>query len=220
WRRVGGVSAADGGAASSSSVGLVAALRIPGVREVLVGFFAYCALETTAGLWAGSYLVLHRHMAEAAAAGYTSLVFVGITAGRFLSGLISDRFGDRNMIRGGLALTGAGILLLLLPGMPLRAALIALALVGLGCAPVYPAIIHGTPRNFGAGSSQAVIGIQMAAAYVGSTVMPPLFGFLARHSGVRLYPWYLLVFGVTILLALERMNRIVDSTEITSEPAP
>ena len=218
WKRIGGTSAAGG--TSDRQMGPVAALRIAGVREVLVGFFAYCALETTAGLWAGSYLVLHRHMAEAAAAGYTSLVFVGITAGRFLSGFVSNRVGDRNMIRGGLTLAGAGILLLLLPGMPLRVALVSLALVGLGCAPVYPAIIHGTPRNFGANASQAVIGIQMAAAYIGSTVIPPLFGFIARYSGVRLYPWYLLIFGVTIMAALERMNRIVDGTKITFAPAP
>lgn len=191
-------------------VGLRGAFRIPGVREILIGFFCYCALEQSAGLWASTYLVLNRGVAEEIAARWAAFYYLGITVGRFLSGFVSDRVGDRNMIRAGLSLILLGVLAILLPVPAPAIALAGLLLVGLGCAPVYPAIIHETPANFGARNSQAIIGIQMASAYVGTTVVPPVFGIIAQYAGIVWYPCYLLIILALMAVMLERMNRIVD----------
>ncbi len=195
------------------AVGISGAWRIPGVKEILTGFFCYCALESSTGLWASSYLVLHRGVAEATAARWAALFFMGITAGRFLSGFVSVRIGDQNMIRIGLSCIAAGILTILLPLPGIYFSLAGLLLIGLGCAPVYPAIIHETPTNFGAKNSQAIIGIQMASAYVGATLMPPVFGIIAQNIGIVWYPCYLLVFLLLMTFMLERMNRIILQKE-------
>lgn len=196
--------------------GVTGVLRIPGVKAILTGFFCYCALETSTGLWASSYLVLHRGIAEATAARWAALFFMGITAGRFLCGLVSVRIGDRNMIRIGLCLIAAGILTILLPLHGIYFSLAGLLLIGLGCAPVYPAIIHETPANFGAENSQAVIGIQMAGAYAGSTLMPPVFGLIAQKIGMVWYPYYLLAFLLLMAFMLERMNHLADARRASS----
>lgn len=189
--------------------GLLQALKIRGVPLVLVTFFGYCALEQTTALWASSYLVQHRGLNAERAASFAALFFLGITAGRFLCGFISDRLGDKRLIRIGLLLASAGVLLVALP-LPFDApALAGLLIVGLGCAPVYPCIIHATPSNFGKENSQAIIGIQMASAYVGTTFMPPLFGLIASQVQIGLYPLYLLFFAVLTLAMSEGLNRIV-----------
>ena len=193
-------------------IGVFGALRIPGVKEILLGFFCYCALETTTGLWASTYLVLHHGLNPSIAARWAALFFIGITVGRFISGFVSNRIGDRNMIRIGLALVGVGILAVLIPFGITDIALAGLICIGLGCAPVYPAIIHETPENFGADKSQAIIGIQMASAYIGSTVIPPLFGLVAQYINVSWYPCFLLAFLLLMLFMLERMNRVVGRT--------
>ena len=175
-------------------------LKIRGVGYILVAFFAYCALEQTAGIWASSYLVSHRSTSAEIGATFTSLFFLGITFGRFLSGFVANRLGDKNLIIGGTLLAILGILLILIPcGTAL--ALVGLIVTGLGCAPIYPSIIHSTPENFGAQNSQAVIGVQMAAAYIGTTLMPPLFGLLATHTSISLYPLYLLILAIIILVS-------------------
>ena len=165
--------------------------RIPGALQIIACFFCYCALEQTTGLWASSYMTLYRGISAETAASFTGMFYIGITAGRALSGFITMRFSDTQMIRMGQAVIGAGVLTMLLPfgKSPL---LIGLVLIGLGCAPIYPCIIHSTPSLFGADRSQAIIGVQMASAYVGSCLMPPLFGLLARAVSVSLFPWYLL----------------------------
>lgn len=165
--------------------------RIPGALQIIACFFCYCALEQTTGLWASSYMTLYRGISAETAASFTGMFYIGITAGRALSGFIAMRFSDTQMIRMGQAVIGAGVLTMLLPfgKSPL---LIGLVLIGLGCAPIYPCIIHSTPSLFGADRSQAIIGVQMASAYVGSCLMPPLFGLLARAVSVSLFPWYLL----------------------------
>lgn len=165
--------------------------RIPGALQIIACFFCYCALEQTTGLWASSYMTLYRGISAETAASFTGMFYIGITAGRALSGFITMRFSDTQMIRMGQAVIGAGVLTMLLPfgKFPL---LIGLVLIGLGCAPIYPCIIHSTPSLFGADRSQAIIGVQMASAYVGSCLMPPLFGLLARAVSVSLFPWYLL----------------------------
>jgi len=182
-------------------------LRIKGVKLVLAAFFGYCALEAAASLWASSYLVLHRGVHPETAARYASFFFIGITAGRFLCGFISDKIGDRNMIRVGIAVTAAGIAALWLPVKSDWLCLNGLVLIGLGCAPVYPAIIHATPANFGKENAQAVIGVQMASAYAGSTLMPPLFGWLAGRFGIACFPVFLLCFAALMLTMTEGLNR-------------
>jgi fucose permease len=185
------------------------ALKIKGVRQVLLAFFAYCSLEATAGLWASSYLVLNRGIDTEEAAGWASLFYLGITFGRFINGFVADRMGNRNMIRIGLAVIAVGILAVI---MPVQAGLVTLAglvIIGLGCAPVYPCIIHETPRNFGAENSQTIIGIQMASAYTGTTFMPPLFGLLISFATISIYPVYLGLFWILMLVMTERLNRLV-----------
>ena len=190
-------------------VPLATALRIPGVPLVLTAFFAYCALESTAILWASTYLVSERAVVPATAAAFASLFLLGITAGRFLTGLFADRAGDRQLIRGGFLTVAAGIVLIALPVGTDMLALAGLVIAGLGCAPIYPAIIHSTPVNFGRRSSQAIIGIQMAAAYTGSTLAPPLFGAISRATGMWTFPAMLGALVALGLLMSERFNRLV-----------
>lgn len=179
-------------------------IRIPGAKEVMVTFFCYCALEQTTGLWASSYLVLRRGLSADTAAGFASLFFVGITLGRALSGFLTLKFNDTQMIRLGQGFTASGILFLFLP-FGNGSALIGLGLIGLGCAPVYPSIIHATPKHFWAEKSQAMIGVQMAAAYVGTCLMPPVFGLIANHISVGLLPLYLLLILALMVFMHEKM---------------
>ena len=181
-------------------------LQIPGAREIMVAFFCYCALEQTAGLWSASYLVLHRGIDAETAAGYASMFYLGITVGRFLSGFMTMRLSDNSMIRLGFAVIGVGILLLFLP-LGNGCALLGLVTVGLGCAPIYPCIIHSTPEHFGIERSQALVGVQMASAYVGISLMPPLFGLLSGRVGMWLLPWYLLMILVLMAVMYGKMRR-------------
>ncbi len=167
-------------------------VAMPGVKAVMVTFFCYCALEQTTGLWASSYLALHKGVAPETAAGFASLFFIGITAGRAVSGFLTIKLTDSQMIRLGQGIIAVGIAAFLLP-LGESAALAGLILIGLGCAPIYPCIIHSTPYHFGSERSQAIIGVQMASAYVGNCLMPPLFGLIADHITVSLLPFYLLV---------------------------
>ena len=182
---------------------------IRGVTAVLICFFGYCALESTAGLWASSYLVAARGIDETTAARFASLFYIGITLGRFFCGFVADRIGDRTLIRVGLAVILVGILCVGLPLGSDALALGGLIVVGLGCAPIYPSVIHSTPRNFGAENSQSIVGIQMASAYVGSTFMPPLFGALTEILPISIYPLYLAAFAVLMIVMSEKLNRLV-----------
>ena len=184
-------------------------IRIPGAKAVMITFFCYCALEQTAGLWASSYLTLQKGVSAESAAGFASLFFTGITIGRALCGFLTIKLSDSQMIRLGQGLIAAGIFALLLP-LGQSAALAGLLLVGLGCAPIYPCIIHSTPTHFGAERSQAIIGVQMASAYVGTCLMPPLFGLIATHITVALFPVYLLVVLILMFLMHETLLRQND----------
>jgi fucose permease len=195
----------EAGAHTALRIGEVAAL--PGAKAILTAFFCYCALETTTGLWASSYLALHKGLSTETAAKWASLFYLGITAGRFLCGFITDRFGDKIMVRCGQAVALLGVVLLLLP-LSDGVTLAGLGLIGFGCAPIYPSLLHETPENFGAGNSQAIMGMQMASAYVGSTIMPPVFGFLAQQVSIGLYPVYLVIFVVLMFVMVERMNTL------------
>ena len=174
------------------------ALRLKGAANVFIAFFCYCALESTAGLWASSYLVGHRGVDPETAARFAALFYLGITGGRVLNGFIADKFGDRTMIRTGILVIIAGVILVVLPISATLPSLVGLVVIGLGCAPIYPCIIHSTPVNFGKENSQSLVGIQMASAYTGSTLMPPLFGLIAQYINIGLYPLYLGVFALNI----------------------
>ena len=199
-------------AASSKALSLREILRIKGAPYILITFFAYSAMETTTGLWASSYLVQYLLMEPEKAAKFASFFYLGITVGRFLCGFVADKMGDKALIRLGSGIAGAGILLVLIPFPVTTPALLGLVIIGFGCAPVYPAIIHSTPFYFGKENSQALIGIQMACAYVGSTFMPPLLGTLAARIGIWLYPVFLLVFEVLMVLTSEKLNRIQNGS--------
>lgn len=181
-------------------------MNLPGAKAVFLTFFCYCGLESTAGLWASSYLVLHKGMAEDTAATLASMFYSGITLGRFLNGFLTMRFGDHTLIQWGQTIILLGILVVLLPA-PALFSVVGILLIGLGCAPIYPCIIHSTPATFGEENSQAVIGVQMASAYCGSCLMPPLFGLLANHVTPALFPVYLLVLLIGMFLMHERRTK-------------
>ena len=180
------------GAADAKSLSVREAVKISGVKNVLICFFCYCALEQTTGLWASSYLTLYKGVPAETAASYASMFFIGITAGRALNGFAAMKLNDVQMVRMGELIIACGVAVMLLP-LGAGVSLAGLVIIGLGCAPVYPCLIHATPEHFGADRSQAVIGIQMACAYVGTSLMPPLFGLIAGHITVALLPVYLLV---------------------------
>jgi len=204
WQKRTDETAEGGTAPQALSLGQV--FRLPGAKEVMLCFFCYCALETTAGLWASSHLTLTRGVAADTAASFASLFYIGITAWRAACGFLTLKLSDTQMIRLGQGVLAVGVAALLVPG-PQLLALAGLVLVGVGCAPIYPSIIHATPDHFGADRSQAVIGIQMASAYVGNLVMPPLFGLLANNITPALFPFYLLVLLVLMVFMHEQLVR-------------
>ena len=165
-------------------------------------FFCYCAIEQTAGLWASSYLNLYKGVDAETAASFASLYFIGITVGRALSGFITMKFTDSQMIRAGFAIIAVGVGAMLLP-LGTEVSLVGLVLAGLGCAPIYPCVIHSTPTHFGEDKSQAIIGVQMASAYAGVCLMPPLFGVIARSISVSLLPMYLMALLVLMAVMYE-----------------
>lgn len=179
--------------------------RIPGVKAVLITFFCYCSLEQTTSLWASSYLVLAKGIAPETAAGFASLFFIGITAGRALCGFLTLKWNDTQMVRIGVVTIALGVAAMLLP-LGETVTLAGLTLIGLGCAPIYPSIIHSTPAHFGADRSQAIIGVQMASAYIGNCLMPPLFGMIANHTTISIFPYYLLV----ILVVMGYMHEVLE----------
>ena len=188
--------------AVSKALSPIGVVRLPRAVFSLTAFFCYCAIEQTAGLWGGSYLVLQAGFSPDAAARTVSLYYFGIMAGRFLSGFASSRLGSRRMITVGIDVLVCGVAFLAI-GVPAA----GLFLAGLGCAPVYPCLIHETPENFGADRSQSVIGVQMACAYVGTTCMPPLFGLAASRVGYRIFPAYLGVLLVGMALSIHALHR-------------
>lgn len=179
-------------------------IKIPGAIEVMLCFFCYCALEQTVGLWASSYLTLYKHIAPETAASFASMFFIGITVGRALSGFLTMRLSDVQLVLIGFAIIAAGVALMLLPS---TLSLIGLVMIGLGCAPVYPCLIHSAPAHFGAEHSQALIGLQMASASIGTCLMPPLFGLIANHISVAPLPVFLLMLLLLMIFMHNRLNR-------------
>lgn len=183
-------------------------LKISGVKSALLTFFFYCALETTAGLWGSSYLVAVKGISAEVAAQWISMFYLGITVGRFVCGFVSFKINNKKMIRIGQIIIGAGLIFVFLPfgGLFLQ---FGFMLLGLGCAPVFPAMLHETPDRFGKSLSQTLIGLQMGCAYIGSTFMPPLFGVVAQYVNISLFPYFLLAVLVFMVLSAENINRVM-----------
>ena len=209
WRTRGGArkngsSAADSGAGEALTLRQI--VRIPGAKEVMVCFFCYCAVEQTTTLWVSSYFTLYRGLPVETAASFASVFFVGITVGRALGGFVTMKLSDTQMIRLGQVLIAVGVVTMLFAD-GYAFSLVGLGLVGLGCAPIYPSIIHSTPGHFGAERSQAIIGVQMASAYVGSCLMPPVFGLIANHISVSLLPAFLFAMLALMVVSHELLTR-------------
>lgn len=187
---------------------LAQVLAIPGAKQIMIMFFCYCAIESTAMLWASSYMVLNHGIDTVTASTFASLFVAGITIGRFASGFMTMRFDDPTMIRIGQATVAAGVLVMFIP-LPAHIGVFAgLIILGLGCAPIYPCVIHSTPTYFGADKSQAIVGVQMASAYVGSMLMPPVFGVIANTISIALFPLYIAVLLVLMVIMHEWLRRV------------
>ena len=200
-------------APKQKALSLKEVFAIPGAKESLASFYGYCALEQTVGLWAGSFMVLALGMEEKLAASYVALFYFGITFGRFLSGFFTMKWKDEQMVLGGSAIVFFGIFLLFTPWSK-ALVLPALILIGLGCAPVYPSVIHSTPYNFGVEHSSALIGAQMASAYVGTLIMPPLFGVLGRSFSMKLFPYYSMFLLLLMIFAYRRMLQVTKKAKL------
>ncbi len=206
WKKHSNTISDNGDNITSKPLSFKEIIKIPGAKEVMLCFFCYCALEQTTGLWASSYLTLYKGISADTAASFAGMFFIGITIGRALSGFITMKLNDMQMIKIGQLIIGLGIITLLLP-LGKFVSLIGLILIGLGCAPIYPCIIHSTPSHFGADKSQAIIGVQMASAYVGTCIMPPIFGLIANHITVSLFPIYLLIILIFMIVMYALLNK-------------
>lgn len=207
WKRSTGLEEQEPSAPTTQTLSVRKILGIPGAKEVLLSFFCYCSLEATAMLWSSSYLVLHGGLTLEQAAGYAGLFYIGMTLGRAISGFLTFRLNDDQMIHLGQGILAIGILALLFP-LGGWLSVLGLLLVGLGCAPIYPCMIHATPVHFGPDRSQAIIGVQMACAYLGTCLMPPVFGLIANHISVGLFPVYLMIFLLALMETYRRLLRV------------
>ena len=201
-----GQNTASGETVHGKALSLKEILAIPGAKAVMICFFCYCAIESTTMLWASSYLHLSKGVDAKTAASFAGMFCIGITIGRGINGFIAMKLKDCQMIRMGQAIILTGIIVMILP-FGKTVSLIGFSLIGLGCAPVYPCIIHSTPSHFGAERSQAIIGVQMASAYVGTCLMPPLFGLIANHISIKLLPVYLLILLALMIYMHELLER-------------
>lgn len=182
--------------------------RLPGIRAALLGFFCYCAVETTAGLWGASYLVQAKGVSAVVAAGWISMYYFGITIGRLINGFITVKWSNPVLIRSGQIIIGVGAILLLISNQT-YVNLLGLILIGMGCAPIYPSMLHETPVRFGKNNSSKLMGVQMAFAYIGTTLVPPAIGALFGVVGIQSYPLFILVLLIVMFVSSEKINRIV-----------
>lgn len=185
---------------------IAALLNLRGAKPALFSFLCYCAVEATTGLWGSTYLVMYKHISAETAARWVATYYLGITIGRFLTGFISIYLDNKKMIRMGQVIIAIGAISMILP-FSVYFQMLGLILIGLGCAPIYPAMLHETPVRFGTERSQGIMGIQMAVAYVGSTFMPPLFGLIANITGFVVLPLFLMIFTILMLITSEIVGR-------------
>lgn len=194
-------------AAEQEVLSLAERVRLPGAKSAMLSFFAYCSLESMTGLWGTTYMVEVRGIDSVRAAQWVALYYTGITLGRFISGFLTFKFSNKTMIRLGLVFIGLSIVLLFLPNseLPLQ---MSFFFLGFGCAPVFPGLLQDTPQNFGASKSQSMMGIQMASAYVGITLMPPLYGWLSKYIGYALYPYYVALLFVLLFVMVLKLQQL------------
>ena len=199
----------------NNSAGIRETIKRPEVILTMIAFFAYCSGEATCFLWTPSYFAGTRAgLSDELIASFGSLIFGGLMLGRLISGFISNRLGDRLLIRIGIAVELLGIIMVFIPSTHYMVAAIGFVVIGTGMGPVYPAIQHMTPVNFGKRYSAAAIGLQMASAYVGTTFMPMVFGVLQERVGIAFMPVYLLIFAVLNISLLEIAYRKADSNKM------
>jgi len=199
--------------AQTSSFKFSKLFGITGVKEALTAFFCYCTIETIAGLWGASYLVMEKGISPETAARWISLYYIGITSGRFISGFVTMKLSNRQMVRLGHIIIGCGIIVLVLP-FGNATLLPGLFMIGLGCAPIYPSMLHETPKNFGEDYSQAIMGIQMGSAYIGTTIMPPIFGRIATSLSFNIFPVFLGIVLIVKIIMVEALNRKIDKIKL------
>jgi fucose permease len=196
--------------AQHNSIKFKQLFHIVGVKQILIVFFCYCTIETVTGLWGSSYLVMAKKISPEIAAQWIALYYIGITLGRFISGFVTMKLNNRQMIRLGQIIIGGGIIVLVLP-FGSSTLLPGLFMIGLGCAPIFPSLLHETPKNFGGEYSQAIMGIQMASAYIGTTLMPPIFGRLASNIGFNIFPIFIGIILIIKIIMVEILNRKIDN---------
>lgn len=184
--------------------------KIKGVIILLISFFCYCALEQTTALWATTYLVSETNIDADTGAYFASLFCIGITLGRIINGFIAMKLKDKQMIRMGIFIILVGIILIVCNFHKIST-FGGFILIGLGCAPIYPSIIHSIPKYFGIEVSGSLIGISMAGAYCGVLLMPPLFGLITQFISVSILPYYLLTFLIVLFIGheilLKKLNK-------------
>ena len=192
--------------------GIREAIKVPGVILTLIAFFAYCSGEATCFLWTSSYFTgVKEGLSDGLIASFGSLIFGGLMLGRLIAGFISNKLGDRMLIRIGIIVELIGIFMVMLPISHYLPAAIGFVIIGTGMGPIYPAIQHMAPANFGKKYSAAIIGLQMASAYVGSTFMPMVFGIFQQHTGIGIMPLYLLIFAFLNIGLLERTYIVISN---------
>jgi fucose permease len=171
-------------------------------------FLFYVAAEMGTGLWAASILVNGRGIGLAQAGFWVSVYFGSITAGRFGVGLIANRLGNRRLVRLGVLLAMAGATLFAVPGLPAPLSMAGLVLMGLGCAPVFPSLMHETARRFPADVARSVIGRQMTASYAGGSIIPAAFGLLATWAGLGAVMPVVVVLLICLLAVTTALDRL------------
>ena len=211
WKKVAGKAEQDE-AATEKYLSVKELLALPSAKQILLALFCYCAIEATVGLWGSSFLVTVRGIEAGVAASWIAIYYAGITIGRFFSGILAIKLSSQQLIQLGLTLITLGVVILFMP-LPNIMLLVGLFFIGLGCAPIYPSILHETPNNFGAANSQSMMGIQMGCAYIGITFMPPLFGLIAAKTSYQTFPYFLgAVLLVMVLMIGSSQNKIDSAT--------
>lgn len=210
WKSKEKISLSDRGAQSGESLKIADILKINGVKSALLGFFCYCALEATAGLWASSFFVIVKNIPPETAAQWVSLFYLGITIGRLVSGFATTKFKNNEMIKIGQKIIAVGVVIIFIPYAQMVLPL-GLFIIGVGCAPIYPCMLHNTPVNFGSRLSQAMMGIQMACAYIGAAFMPPFFGLLAEYITMEIYPVYLAMLLIMMMISTRQLEKMIGN---------
>ncbi|MEC0090463.1 MFS transporter [Paenibacillus macquariensis] len=187
--------------------------NIKGVKLAMLTFLFYCGIEASMGLWGSSFLVNIKDLPAATAAQWVSWFYIGITVGRMITGFITFKMSSRMLIRYGQLIALFGTLLLVLPFPPILS-LVGFTIVGLGLAPIFPCMLHETPARFGKKKAQSIMGFQMAAAYTGSTLIPPLLGLLATNMNISIFPWFVSIFAIAMLLCTERLNHFLKKLHV------